>query len=156
MAKGTVYYHFRSKSELISALLDDGLRRLADSFRGELEGAQGGAAALRALVHAELVYIERYQAFSKLVMSEMWRADRDWRDNLSTLREAYVTVFAGVLAQGVASGEFRADLDVQSTASTLFGMIATAALDWLVFDRAASLDEVEARLQPLVLGAVGA
>ena len=98
VAKGTVYYHFRSKSELVSALLDDGLRRLAASFRSEIEGAQGGAAALRALVHAELVYIERYQAFSKLVMSEMWRADRDWRDNLRTLREEYVAVFAGVLA----------------------------------------------------------
>ena len=156
VAKGTVYYHFRSKSELVSALLDDGLRRLAASFRSELEGAQGGAASLRALVHAELAYIERYQAFSKLVMSEMWRADRDWRDNLRTLREEYVAVFAGVLSRGVAAGEFRADLDVQSTASTLFGMIATAALDWRVFDREASLDVVEARLTPLVLAAVGA
>jgi hypothetical protein len=89
-------------------------------------------------------------------MSEMWRADRDWRDNLRTLREEYVAVFAGVLARGVAAGEFRADLDVQSTASTLFGMIATAALDWLVFDRAASLDDVEARQTPRVMGAVEA
>jgi AcrR family transcriptional regulator len=156
IAKGTVYYHFRSKSELVSALLDDGLRRLAASFRSEIEGAQGGAAALRALVHAELAYIERYQAFAKLVMSEMWHADRDWRDSLGTLREEYVGVFAGVLSRGIAEGAFRADLDVQTTASTVFGMIATAALDWLAFDREAALDVVERRLAPLVMGAVKA
>jgi AcrR family transcriptional regulator len=156
IAKGTVYYHFRSKSELVSALLDDGLRRLAASFRSEIEGAQGGAAALRALVHAELAYIERYQAFAKLVMSEMWHADRDWRDSLGTLREEYVGVFAGVLSRGIAEGAFRADLDVQTTASTVFGMIATAALDWLAFDREAALDVVERRLVPLVMGAVKA
>ena len=156
IAKGTVYYHFRSKSELVSALLDDGLRRLAASFRSEIEGAQGGAAALRALVHAELAYIERYQTFSKLVMSEMWHADRDWRDSLRTLREEYVEVFAGVLRGGIAEGVFRADLDAQTTASTLFGMIATAALDWLAFDRETALDDVERRLTPLVMGAVGA
>ncbi len=151
-----MYYHFRSKSELVSALLDDGLRRLAASFRSEIEGAQGGAAALRALVHAELAYIERYQAFAKLVMSEMWHADRDWRDSLGTLREEYVGVFAGVLSRGIAEGAFRADLDVQTTASTVFGMIATAALDWLAFDREAALDVVERRLAPLVMGAVKA
>jgi len=156
IAKGTVYYHFRSKSELVSALLDDGLRRLAASFRSEIEGAQGGAAALRALVHAELAYIERYQAFAKLVMSEMWHADRDWRDSLRTLREEYVEVFASVLRGGIAEGVFRADLDAQTTASTLFGMIATAALDWLAFDREAALDDVERRLTPLVMGAVRA
>ena len=156
IAKGTVYYHFRSKSDLVSALLDDGLRRLAASFRSEIEGAQGGDAALRALVHAELSYIEHYQTFAKLVMSEMWHADRDWRDSLRTLREEYVEVFAGVLRRGIAEGAFRADLDVQTTASTIFGMIATAALDWLAFDREAALDDVERRLTPLVMGAVRA
>jgi AcrR family transcriptional regulator len=156
VAKGTVYYHFRSKSELVSALLDDGLRRLAESFRSEIEGAPDGDAALRALVHAELAYIQHYQAFSKLVMSEMWRADRDWRDSLRTLREQYVEVFAGVLRRGMAEGAFRADLDAQTAASTIFGMIATAALDWLVFDPQAALDDVERRLLPLVLGAVRA
>ena len=156
VAKGTVYYHFRSKSELVSALLDDGLRRLAESFRSEIEGASDGHAALRALVHAELAYIQHYQAFSKLVMSEMWRADRDWRDSLRTLREQYVEVFAGALRRGMAEGAFRADLDAQTTASTIFGMIATAALDWLVFDPQAALDDVERRLLPLVLGAVRA
>ena len=156
VAKGTVYYHFRSKSELVSTLLDDGLKRLATSFRTEIEGAEGGDAALRALVHAELTYIERYQAFSKLVMSEMWRADRDWRDSLRTLREEYAEVFASVLRRGVAEGVFRADLQVHAAASTIFGMIATAALDWLVFEPQACLDVVEARLAPLVLGAVRA
>ena len=154
VAKGTVYYHFRSKSELVSTLLDDGLKRLATSFRTEIEGAEDGFAALRALVHAELTYLERYQAFSKLVMSEMWRADRDWRDSLSTLRQEYGEVFAGVLRAGVAEGVFRADLDTRAAASTIFGLIATAALDWLVFEPQATLEVVEARLTPLVLGAV--
>jgi len=154
VAKGTVYYHFHSKSELVSALLDDGLKRLAESFRSEIEGTPDGDAGLRALVHAELAYIQHYQAFSKLVMSEMWRADRDWRDSLRLLREQYVEVFAGVLRRGMVDGGFRADLDAQTAASTIFGMIATAALDWRVFDPQAALDDVERRLLPLVLGAV--
>jgi len=47
VAKGTVYYHFRSKSELVAALLDDGLRTLSDPFRAEIEGAENLFAAFR-------------------------------------------------------------------------------------------------------------
>jgi AcrR family transcriptional regulator len=154
VAKGTVYYHFSGKSELVAALLEDGLRRLAASFSEEREGAQGAEGALRALIRAELAYIEQHQAFAKLVMSEMWRVDRDWRDSLRTLRERYVAVVAETIAEGVADGTFRHDLDPDGTASALFGMVATAALDWRVFNPGQTLDEVEAWVAPLALRAV--
>ena len=120
VAKGTVYYHFKSKADLVSALLEDGLQSLAASLREETEGAQTPQEALRALVHAELAYIQRYQAFSKLVMSEMWRVDRDWQASVGMLRAGYVSVFAGVIAEGVTGGAFRAGLDAQTTASAVF------------------------------------
>jgi AcrR family transcriptional regulator len=154
VAKGTVYYHFKSKAELVTALLDDGLQRLAASFREEAKGAQGPAETLRALVHAELTYIQRYQAFSKLVMSEMWRVDRDWQEGLRVLREEYVSVYARCLEEGVEEGGFRPSLDAQAAGSTVFGMVATAALDWLVFSPQKELAEVEPGLLDLVLGAV--
>ena len=154
VAKGTVYYHFKGKAALVSALLEDGLERLAASFKNEIEGTRGPEEALRALVHAELAYIKRYQAFSKLVMSEMWRVDRDWQASVGMLRERYVAVFAGVLADGVARGVFRPELDIQATASTIFGMVATAALDWLVFTPQKALNDVETNLSALVTGAV--
>ena len=156
VAKGTVYYHFKSKAELVKALLDDGLQRLATSFREEANGAQGPEATLRALVHAELTYIQRYQAFSKLVMSEMWRVDRDWQEGLRVLRDEYVSVVARCLEEGVREGAFRAGLDAQAAASALFGMVATAALDWLVFTPEKVLGDVEPGLQDLVSGAVSA
>ncbi len=156
VAKGTVYYHYSGKAALMRALLEDGLRTLADSFRLEISGAQTPTEALRCLVHAELAYIRQYEAFSKLVMSEMWRVDRDWRDALTVLREEYAGVIADVLAQGVAGGEFRRDLNVEATASALFGMVATAALDWLVFRPERPREEVEADLAALVLAAVRA
>lgn len=156
VAKGTVYYHFKGKADLLSTLLEDGLRRLSASFSSEIDGAQGPQEALRALVHAELTYIQRHQAFSKLLMSEMWRVDNDWQQGLRLLREQYVSVFAAVIAQGVEDGVFRAGLDAQATGSTIFGMVATGALDWLVFCPQKTIAEVEPGLRSMVLGAVGA
>jgi TetR/AcrR family transcriptional regulator, cholesterol catabolism regulator len=156
VAKGTVYYHFKSKAELVTALLEDGLKRLATSFRDEIAGVDDPVRALSALVHAELAFIQRYQAFSKLVMSEMWRVDRDWQTSASMLRDGYVSVFTGVLSEGVEAGAFRVGLDAQAAASAIFGLVATTALDWLVFAPERHLDDVETALTAMVLGAVGA
>ena len=157
VAKGTVYYHFKGKADLVSALLEDGLQRLAASFSGEMEGAQGPQETLRALVHAELTYIQRYQAFSKLLMSEMWRVDRDWQDgSASCSASEYVSVFAGVSrARASRKGAFRAGLDAQAAGSAIFGMVATAALDWLVFSAAEGRSRRSSRARSMVLGAVG-
>lgn len=156
VAKGTVYYHFKSKAELVKSLFENGLERLGDSFRHEMEGAQGPEEALRALVHAELSYIKRYEAFSKLLMSEIWRVDRDWRTTVLLLRERYATIFRSVLDAGVEEGVFRPGLDTRATGAVLFGMITVAALDWLVFNPEKSLEDVEPPLLELVMRAVKA
>lgn len=133
VAKGTVYYHFKSKEALFDALLTEHFGHLEDAFRAAVASADGPPEALRALVHTELGYIEANRAASKLLMSEVWRSDRAWQDTLGPLRERYVAVYREVLDAGVASGNFGEHLDTGLAASALFGMVATAALDWLVF-----------------------
>ena len=78
VAKGTVYYHFKSKDELFQALLVEGLKRLADALRAEADTAASPAGALAGIVHAELENIQRYEAFARLMMSQVWRADSLW------------------------------------------------------------------------------
>jgi AcrR family transcriptional regulator len=134
VAKGTVYYHFAGKRELFQALLQDGLQKLSTAFREEVEANEDPREALRCIVHAELKFIRDHQAFSKLLMSELWRADRVWREALVLLRSNYVSCVETVIERGVERGLFRADLDPLRAGSVVFGTIATAALDWLVFD----------------------
>jgi AcrR family transcriptional regulator len=156
VAKGTVYYHFAGKTELVQALLTDGLDKLSEAFRAEVEANEDPREALHCIVFAELRFIHDYQAFSKLLMSELWRADRVWREALVMLRDKYICCVQDVLARGVASGQFRADLDPQRTSSIVFGTIATSALDWLVFDPERGLEDVSDETTRYVMGAVEA
>jgi AcrR family transcriptional regulator len=154
VAKGTFYYHFKSKEALFDGLLNQHLTLLAREFRSAASAAASPVEALSALVRTELDYIHANQAASKLLMSEVWRADRVWRDTLRVLRERYVAVFQDVLDGGVGAGTFRSDLDTGLAASALFGMTATAALDWLVFEPGRRIEDVCAAVTSLVLSAV--
>jgi len=81
VAKGTVYYNFKSKTDLFEELLRHGVGLLTDEFRAAVEGLPPRE-AVRALVRAQLSYIQRYRAFAQLLVSEMWRTNREWQQTL--------------------------------------------------------------------------
>jgi TetR/AcrR family transcriptional regulator, cholesterol catabolism regulator len=155
VAKGTVYYNFPSKTALFEDLLRHGVGLLTADFRAAVEG-RPPREAVAALVRAQLAYIQRYRSFAQLLLSEMWRTNREWQQTLTLLREEAITVIADVLSAGVASGEFAADLDVRLSASALFGVGLVVALDWLMFQPDRDIEDVESALLAIVRARVTA
>lgn len=159
VAKGTVYYNFGSKTELFEGLLRNGAELLTAELRAAAEGsaAAGGSRvdALDAMVRAGLVFIDRYPAFSRLYVAELWRTNRAWQPTLRVVRERTVAVVEEVLRLGVAEGELSPRTDVGLTAAGLVGMVLVTALDWQAFQRHRSLDEVHGALSLLLQGRVG-
>ena len=106
--------------------------------------------AIAALIRTQLEYIQRYRAFAQLLLSEMWRTNREWQQTLVLLREEAIGVIAGVIEAGVESGEFPADLEVGLTSSALFGVGLVVAVDWLVFQPDRPIEEVAESLRTIV------
>ncbi|MER8043266.1 TetR/AcrR family transcriptional regulator [Streptomyces sp. NPDC094032] len=159
VAKGTVYYNFKSKTELFEELLRHGVALLTASLREAAEGtaARGGSRvdALDAMIRAGLVFIDRYPAFTQLYVAELWRTNRAWNSTLLVVRQEAVAVVEGVLREGVEAGELSDEIDVKLTAAALVGMVLVAALDWQAFQSERSLDDVHAALSRLLHGRVG-
>ena len=155
VVKGTVYYHFAGKAELVEALIADRMRPAITRFRAvAAEHANDPRAAIEAIVRAELEFLAEEKSFSKLLLTEMWREDRVWRETLLLLRREMVTVIRNVIEQGVASGVFRDDIDPEFGASALFGMTATVALDWLAFEPEKPLEDVLSQITKVTFNAV--
>jgi len=155
VAKGTVYYHFSGKAELVEALIADRLQPLVASFHEAADSnADDPRAAIEALVRAELEFLLERKSFSKLLLTEMWREDRVWRETLVLLRTELMAVIEGVIKQGVESGAFRDDVDPNFGASALFGMTATVALDWLAFEPDKPLEDVVGQITKVAFNAI--
>ncbi|WP_319458888.1 TetR/AcrR family transcriptional regulator [Micromonospora sp. RTP1Z1] len=149
VAKGTVYYNFESKAVLFEELLRHGIGLLTADFRAAVAGLPPRE-ALAALVRAELEYIRRYRAFAQLLLSEMWRTNREWQQTLRLLRGEAIEVIAETVRAGVASGDLPADLDVRTASSALFGVGLVVAVDWLVFQPERPLEDVQEALLGIV------
>ncbi|GLY94686.1 TetR/AcrR family transcriptional regulator [Actinoplanes sp. NBRC 103695] len=149
VAKGTVYYNFASKTALFEELLRHGVELLTTEFRTAVAGLPPRE-AVAALVRAQLEYIRRYRAFAQLLLSEMWRTNREWQQTLILLREQAIGVIAETVQAGVDSGDLPADLDVRVASSALFGVGLVVAVDWLVFSPERPIEDVEASLLAIV------
>lgn len=156
VAKGTVYYHFSGKAELVEALIAEQLGPVAERFRSTAAGIDDPAAAIDTLVRFELEWIRDNSAFAKLLVTELWREDRAWRETLVLLRQRIGSAIAEVIARGVRSGAFRDDIDPVFASSALFGVVATVALDWLMFTPERSLDFIAEQVTHLAASAVRA
>ncbi|WP_405092892.1 TetR/AcrR family transcriptional regulator [Micromonospora sp. NBC_01392] len=149
VAKGTVYYNFESKTALFEELLRHGIGLLTAEFRAAVDGLPPRE-ALAALVRAELDYIRRYRAFAQLLLSEMWRTNREWQQTLRLLRGEAIEVIAETVRAGVDSGDLPADLDVRTASSALFGVGLVVAVDWLVFQPERPIGDVQEALLGIV------
>jgi AcrR family transcriptional regulator len=149
VAKGTVYYNFASKNALFEELLRHGIGLLTAEFRAAVAGLPPRE-AVAALVRAQLEYIRRYRAFAQLLLSEMWRTNREWQQTLVLLREQAIAVIAETVQGGVDAGDLPADLDVRVASSALFGVGLVVAVDWLVFMPERSIEDVEESLLAIV------
>ena len=155
VAKGTVYYHFTGKAELVEALIADRFAPLAAAFSKAADAhPDDPRAAIEAIVRAELEFLSENSSFSKLLLTEMWREDRVWRKTLVLARKELFAVICDVIVQGIESGEFRADIEPEFGASALFGMTATVALDWLAFAPNKPLETVLAQITKAAFNAI--
>jgi AcrR family transcriptional regulator len=147
-----VYYHFKSKAELVEALIAQ--QPLAARVRAA--AATGGTPTeqIVASLTAVVDFIRDNHDFARLLITEMWREDRVWRESLMMLRNGSINVIRDVILDGVSSGEFAPTHDPDIAAGAVFYMAATTALDWLMLDPDRPGDQISDEVTRLALGAL--
>lgn len=128
MKAGSLYYHFESKDQIVSEVLDIGVQKVFDSVKSAVEALAPEAALgatlhcaieahLRALLHAHDFTSANIRIFGQVPASV--------RESHRTLRRAYENYWREMLEQLRRDGAIRAEADLQQTVYFLFG-----AMNW--------------------------
>ncbi|OYD06299.1 TetR/AcrR family transcriptional regulator [Paludifilum halophilum] len=140
VAKGTIYYHFKSKEELFVALMNDGMEQITEFLRRRIASAEGAADQLREALEAYVTYLFRNGTFAKLLLSEVWGSTQRQHVFRARIREL-VAIIEEVLAQGESEGVFR-PMDKRETAVAVFGAASVTVLQE-IFHRQEGGDDME-------------
>jgi AcrR family transcriptional regulator len=127
ISKSAIYHHVRTKEELLRLAVDralDGLSALAD----EVAGHDGRALdRLERLVHGSVLVLVDRLPFVTLLLRV--RGNTAVERAALDRRRAFDGVVAALVAQAVAEGDLRADIDPATAARLLFGMV-NSLVEW--------------------------
>ena len=121
VSRALVYNHFGSKEELARRVRDHMLDEWTSAVDHALEESASASAALAAWLRVNLAEYRR-PLLTALVAADAAPVLVDWDVAATRAMEDWRAKLEALLQRGIASGEFRADLDVPSTAEVVRAM----------------------------------
>lgn len=154
IAKGTIYYNYRSKKALFLSLIEEGIEQLENVVKREMERKEDILGQLEALVSAQLGFFEEHRDYCKVLLGEVWGLGNKWGEQVERLRSGCIGIIKDLLRKGQAEGVVRRDLEVDAAAAAVFGAVAVAALNAFVFEPRYRYDSILQTLKELLLAGI--
>lgn len=127
IAKGSIYYNFESKAGLVEAIMERSSELTAAALaRASLD--RTGTALQAAVVRELLVLLRDHPAAARVMVTELFRTERSWRESIQNWRSLVLaTLISDLEAAGIEPGRARL------RAAAIVGATLTTGLEWLVF-----------------------
>ncbi|WP_156807466.1 TetR/AcrR family transcriptional regulator [Effusibacillus pohliae] len=149
VAKGTIYYHFKSKEDLFLFLVEEGIDLLREAVHEQIRPDMTGKQKLEAAIRQQIEFFGEYRDFCIIMLREAWGAEQRQKEFRKMLTE-YTKLLEGLIAQGIAEGSF-IKTDPESAAWTVFGGAAIASLHLLLGRREYRADQLSRQVTAILL-----
>ncbi|GAC1379995.1 MAG: TetR/AcrR family transcriptional regulator [Pseudarthrobacter sp.] len=155
VSKGTVYYNFGSKSDLIAQLLRYGV----DILKARLLSASGDPAidplvAMEAMIGQAMDFMADYPSFARLWVSENWRTPSVWQDTFAVLRTELLAVIGDAIEGVAAVHPVDGTISRGSLETAIFGACFVVGLDRVTYNPERSRDQSVAAIMAIMRGYV--
>jgi len=135
VAKGTFYYHFKSKEDLFISLISNGTDKLSDQMLEESEKFSSPTDKVGAIVRSQYKFFSENNDLCRVLLSEIWRFESKWKQKYEPKRNKYIYPMEQAIIQGQHSEIFDKDISPKLASVAIFGLTATSALDQIVLDK---------------------
>lgn len=126
MAKGTLYYYFRSKEELFNYCVDLGMKVLKRNIVMRTAMVKSPIDKIERVIAIQFELMEKYDRFIALLFGQMWGVD-DRRSKLRLYIEEYLKILKDIFDECAEAGYVeKGKSDVY--AADLFGTMSSAML----------------------------
>lgn len=126
IAKGTLYYHFSSKEEILDFLITEGMKLLKHSLELKSKIAITFEEKIHAMILVEIKVVDKYENLISLIMNEFC-GDSKRNEKCRQCVYECVDVIEKVLIQGIQNGNIK-ECDTRAIAFEIFGIICSGVM----------------------------
>ena len=136
LGKGTVYNYFKSKYEILLAVVEHAMGLLVEDMERGTADLADPVEKIKQALRIDFEFMGRNEALSKVILREGFAADPKRQREFLLAMEPASTFFVNLLDQGKSEGRFRSDIDSVWTAMLADGMAAYLLLSKWVLEGA--------------------
>lgn len=152
MRQASLYYYFESKDAALEAVCANGVADYAERAQRILREPGRAADKVAKLVFQHLAPMAERLDFTLVFLGERRFLPVPARQRIRAIERRYERVIERVVEQGVASGEFRNDLDPRMATLALLGLGNSAAA-WYGREPGATLERITSNYVDLLVRA---
>ncbi|TQJ39710.1 TetR family transcriptional regulator [Arthrobacter sp. SLBN-112] len=157
VSKGTVYYNFGSKSELIAQLLRHGVDILKAQLLEAADSPGTGRdplLAMEAMIGQAMDFMADYPSFARLWVSENWRIPSEWQGTFSVLRGELLGVIGQAVERVAEAYPVDGSVSRGSLETAIFGACFVVGLDRQTYNPERTRDQSVAAIMAIMRGYV--
>lgn len=124
VADGTIYLYFKNKDDLLISLFEDRMEWVIDRLETELGQVEGGVVdRLRAFIRLHFLLVLENRELAEFITVELRQSAKFVKEYDNPKFGDYLKILQGLIEQGQAGGELRADMDARVIARAIFGAL---------------------------------
>lgn len=150
ITKGAFYHHFQTKEELLILIHQQYTDYQIDAVRAVIANNDSPEQQLRELIRCIVEAVRRYRPNVRIFFQERRYLTRKYLAQADEQRDVLEDAFQSVIENGIASGDFRQDLDARVVCLGIIGMCAWT-YQWFSDKGRLSADEVADNFAALLL-----
>jgi AcrR family transcriptional regulator len=156
VSKGTVYYNFGSKSDLIAQLLRHGVDILKARLLGAPDGKTGKdpLLAMEAMIGQAMDFMAEYPSFARLWVSENWRTPSEWQGTFTLLRAELLAVISEAVKNVAKAYPVDPSVSRGSLETAIFGACFVVGLDRQTYNPERTREQSVAAIMAIMRGYV--
>lgn len=124
VAKGTLYYHFKSKEEIFKFIITEGIKIIKEEIEDRTRHLDNPVEKLRTICYVHLELVIRHLEFFKTILGQLW-GDEERQSQLREMLSGYFVLMEKYLKEA-SDPKYVDDDHIEMIAFNFFGvMIST-------------------------------
>jgi TetR/AcrR family fatty acid metabolism transcriptional regulator len=154
--EGTLFEDFRTKRDLVFALLERDIEVYLDFLELQLRGIEGALNRIRKFIWSHLYTWRRRRFIARFLILEIRQDPGFYQSHAHDLIRRYDEDLMGLIQEGIEEGSIRANVDTGMVRNVIFGGIEQTALHWALKEEPFDVDASTKQLCELVFRAIQA
>lgn len=134
-ATGTLYGFFVSKEDLFASVIERRIPQINEHLMGQAERAQSAREKIESFVQAFFEFFDShrdlFQIYVNVTGGFQWQVKAELGEQAFESHLTSASFLEEAFREGIASGEFRTDLDPRLAAVSVGGILTAVATDWI-------------------------